>query len=254
MIKLQRKKDKKKTTAPAVECEEKMKKRMYVLATLMLSASILAACGKNNAQANNPGQPPNKGVEHSPQQITPINQASLQNSQGASNSVNVDTSAYIGEERALSTALEHAGVANESVMYKLVKLDYDDGIWAYDVEFYAGTQEYDYKIDASTGTVLSYDYDMEGFFDPNAVQGGYGTAPVGGTPGGTPAVSLETAQQTALAQVPGATANNIRIYADYDDGRMTYEGKIIYNNIEYDFSIDANTGNILEWEAESIYH
>ncbi len=250
MINSQRKKIRKKTTAPAVECEEKMKKRMYVLATLMLSASLLAACGNNNAQANNAGQPLANGVQQSPQPITPINQASLQNSQGASSSVNVDTSSYIGEEKALSAALQHAGVAKESVMYQLVKLDYDDGIWAYDVEFYAGTQEYDYKIDASTGTVLSYDYEMEGFFDPNAVQGGFGAAPAGGTP----AVTLETAQQTALAQVPGATANNIRIYADYDDGRMTYEGKIIYNNIEYEFSIDANTGNIIEWEAESIYH
>ena len=46
---------------------------------------------------------------------------------------------------------------------------------------------------------------------------------------------------------------HIRIKQDYDDGRVIYEGKIIYQQMEYDFEIDSFTGNILDWEAESIY-
>ena len=29
-----------------------------------------------------------------------------------------------------------------------------------------------------------------------------------------------------------------------------YEGEIIYQMVEYDFEIDANTGTILEWSEE----
>ena len=32
-----------------------------------------------------------------------------------------------------------------------------------------------------------------------------------------------------------------------------YEGKIVYNEREYEFDIDANTGEIVSWEEESIY-
>ena len=40
---------------------------------------------------------------------------------------------------------------------------------------------------------------------------------------------------------------------DYDDNRPEYEGKIIYGNMEYEFTIDANTGEILEWDMDSVY-
>lgn len=40
---------------------------------------------------------------------------------------------------------------------------------------------------------------------------------------------------------------------DYDDVRWEYEGEIRYGTMEYDFTIDASTGAILEWDAESIY-
>ena len=38
-----------------------------------------------------------------------------------------------------------------------------------------------------------------------------------------------------------------------EDGRTVYEGKFFYNEMEYEFEIDAQTGTILEWDAESIY-
>ncbi len=56
--------------------------------------------------------------------------------------------------------------------------------------------------------------------------------------------------QIALDRVSGATAQDVRIELDRDDGRYKYEGEIIYNNMEYDFEIDANSGTILEWSEE----
>ena len=42
----------------------------------------------------------------------------------------------------------------------------------------------------------------------------------------------------------------MRIKLDYDDGYYKYEGDVIYNQVEYDFEMDANTGNFLEWEED----
>ena len=50
-----------------------------------------------------------------------------------------------------------------------------------------------------------------------------------------------------------ATDSNLRIKTDYDDGIMKYEVKIVYNEMKYEFDIDAATGTILEWESESVY-
>ena len=63
-------------------------------------------------------------------------------------------------------------------------------------------------------------------------------------------VSREKAIDIALAKVAGASDNDIRIELDYDDGRYKYEGDIIYERVEYDFEIDANTGDVLEWSEE----
>ena len=54
----------------------------------------------------------------------------------------------------------------------------------------------------------------------------------------------------ALERVPGATEQDIRIELDYDDGQYKYEGDIIYDQKEYDFEIDANSGTFLEWSEE----
>lgn len=62
------------------------------------------------------------------------------------------------------------------------------------------------------------------------------------------------AKEIALAKVSGATESDIRSFErEIDDGRLEYEGEIIYNNYEYDFTIDGTTGSILSWEVESIY-
>ena len=64
------------------------------------------------------------------------------------------------------------------------------------------------------------------------------------------AISLEEARDIALARVDGATTSNISIELDRDDGWYVYEGEIFYNGMEYEFEIDADSGNILKWEEE----
>ena len=152
-------------------------------------------------------------------------------------------------ERAKQIALKHAGVSASQATFVRAHLDYDDGRWEYEVEFIvssgSGYTEYDYDIDAASGRILSYDRDAE-YYRPSTSTGNGSTANV--------QVSEATAKQTALSRVPGAsTANIYEFKLDYDDGRWEYEGKIIYNYMEYEFTIDANTGRITDWEVDSVF-
>ena len=58
------------------------------------------------------------------------------------------STADIGEQAAQSAALSHAGSVKRSGVLR-VKRDYDDGRLEYEVEFWAGTTEYEYKIDGT---------------------------------------------------------------------------------------------------------
>ena len=67
-------------------------------------------------------------------------------------------------------------------------------------------------------------------------------------------ISETDAKKLVLARVPGASDTNFKKFnLDFDDGRYEYEGKLVYNNIEYEFEIDAYSGNFRDWDAESIY-
>ena len=66
----------------------------------------------------------------------------------------------IGVEKAKSIALSHAGVSAGSVVFSKARQDRDDGVLIYDIEFYVqGVAEYEYEIDAATGSVRDYDTD-----------------------------------------------------------------------------------------------
>lgn len=143
-------------------------------------------------------------------------------------------------EQAKTKALEHAGLTADKVTFVQTKLDYDDGKQVYDVEFYTGTKEYDYEIDANTGAVISYDFDADHYTAPEASAG-------------TTAITADRAKEIALSQVAGATTADIYEFeTDYDDGRLAYEGKIIYDGREYEFEIDGYSGGIRSWESEPV--
>ena len=153
----------------------------------------------------------------------------------------------ITEQEAKDIATGNAGVTEEQIQYITVKQDWDDGQARYEVEFTAAGVEYDYELDASDGRILSADSEVidKGY---SASQDGAGTSQT--IPG---SVSIETAKQTVMDRIPGIDAGNIYIHPDYDDGISLYEGEAYYAEVKYEFEINAENGNIISWEAESIY-
>ena len=181
----------------------------------------------------------------------------------------------IGRDAALEAALEDAGVSESDTTRLKVSEDNDDGRKIYEIQFDAGEKEYDYEVSASDGKILSADVELINNgtsaqnSDTQSSTGAQDTGTQGSTSGGQAdsgaaqnqqsqtgtnsadvAVTLEEATAIALERVPGATENDIRIKLDRDDGVYKYEGDIIYEQREYDFEIDANTGTILEWSEE----
>ena len=152
----------------------------------------------------------------------------------------------VDEARAKEIALNHAGVKAADATVTKSKLDYEDGRQVYEIEFYvsgsSGYTEYDYEIEAATGKIVSYDHDAESY-----------APPAQSTNSGVK-VTEATAKKTALSRVSGATEKDIYEWKlDYDDGHTEYEGKIIYGGMEYEFTINAATGAVTEWDAESVY-
>lgn len=144
-------------------------------------------------------------------------------------------------KQAREKALAHAGFSDEQVTFLKTELDDDDGTKVYEVAFTATDgREYDYKIDVNTGDVISYDFDAESAMPPVS--------------DGDNMISAQKAQELALAQVPGATQSDILEFeTDHEDGRTQYEGKIVYEGMEYEFEIDAYSGAFRSWEAE-LFH
>ncbi len=176
-----------------------------------------------------------------PAQATDGGASAESSADGANSSANAsqstDGSAAITEDQAREIALADAGLTAEEVTFLKTQLDRDDGRLVYDVEFYtADYTEYDYEIDAADGTILSSDFDAEGY-----------TAPADSAT----AITADQAKEIALAEVPGATVDDIYEFElDRDDGRLEYEGAIWYDGTEYEFTIDGYSGAIRSWEAD----
>ena len=149
------------------------------------------------------------------------------------------TGSDIGAEKAKSIALSHAGFAASQVQRLKVEKDYDDGRLEYEVEFYAGTTEYDYTISGTDGTILKQDKEEHG--------GSQTTQPSAGSD-----IGAEKAKSIALSDA-GFTASqvqNLQVEKDNDDGRLEYQVEFRVNGTEYEYTISAADGTILERDID----
>lgn len=67
----------------------------------------------------------------------------------------------ISLDQAKKTALDHAGLTENEVKFSSAKLENDDGIYEYEIEFYQGQAEYEYEIDAVTGEIINSETDYD---------------------------------------------------------------------------------------------
>ena len=239
-------------------------KKMWITMLALTAAVSLTACG--TAAAASASQ--TSGV-------APVASPSGNGSTGlAGNTQSTD----IGESAAKEIAFTDAGISAEQVQYLWSKMDYDDGKAVYDVEFVVNGVEYDYEIDAVSGTILSVDQEADNYRAANQTAGTQAASQTSGNaaPQKTTAQSNSTAQtanqgstaqqnnyigeqaaQDAALAHAGVSAQNVsfvRTKLDWDNGRWQYEVEFYDQGTEYDYSIDAVTGEVLGYDYDAEYY
>lgn len=140
-------------------------------------------------------------------------------------------------DAAKAAALADAGLAESDVTFTKEKLDWDDGIAVYDIEFLTADTEYDYEIDAATGAVLDKSAEL---LRLNESQGQTMDASIG----------VESAKEIAAAHAGLSKEEAFFTKAELEHGRSEYEIEFYHDRIEYEYTIDAATGAILEYKSE----
>lgn len=239
-------------------------KKMWITMLALTAAVSLTACG--TAAAASASQASG---------VAPVASPSGNGSTGlAGNTQSTD----IGESAAKEIAFTDAGISAEQVQYLWSKMDYDDGKAVYDVEFVVNGVEYDYEIDAVSGTILSVDQEADNYRAANQTAGTQAasqtsgnaasqkttaqsnstaqTANQGSTAPQNNYIGEQAAQDAALAHA-GVSAQNVsfvRTKLDFDNGRWEYEVEFYDQGTEYDYSIDAVTGEVLGYDYDAEYY
>ena len=171
---------------------------------------------------------PRKDVENQP--------AANGNSTAQSQEDSLDT--------AKAAALKDAGLSESDVTFKKTELDHSHGTQVYDIEFYTSDTKYDYEIDASNGTVL----------EKNIEQFQSRTNPTDSTINNSSNdyIGVDRAKEIALnhAQMNESDVQFAKAKLENDDGGVEYEIEFYSGRTEYDYTIDAVSGNIIEYDVD----
>lgn len=161
-------------------------------------------------------------------------QGGSQSEQGGAGQISLD--------EAKQTALDDAGVASDAATFTKEKLDYDDGVSVYEIEFYTEAGNYEYEIDAATGAIVSRSeethHNNSGHSShSNTEHAILDSEAVKSIAAGQAGVSVEEVQFTKVKQ-------------DSEDGYAVYEVEFTKDGKEYEYTIDAATGAVLEFEVD----
>ena len=147
-------------------------------------------------------------------------------------------------DNAKAAALKDAGLSESDVTFKKTELDHSHGTQVYDIEFYTSDTKYDYEIDASNGTVL----------EKNIEQFQSRTNPTDSTINNSSNdyIGVDRAKEIALnhAQLSESDVQFAKAKLENDDGGVEYEIEFYSGRTEYDYTIDAVSGNIIEYDVD----
>ena len=149
----------------------------------------------------------------------------------------------ISADKAKEVCLGHAGVSADQAVFEKTKLDVDDGLQVYEMEFAADNAKYEYEINALSGEILSFSQKFKS-----------GTASSAGNGNTATEVTAAKAKEIAIqhAGVSSGEATFIKVELDREDGVQVYEIEFCVRSTEYEYEIRATDGSILHYESD--YH
>ena len=182
-------------------------------------------------------------------------QSTTQQSTTQNNNASTTRKAYIGESKAKSIMLNKVPGATISKFY----LD-NDATPEYDGELIKGDYEYDISVDAVTGEIREFSKERIRNYNNPTINNSTSTnsntnANNNVATNNNTNVNNRTyigeskAKSIMLSKVPGAT---IRGFHFDNDSTPEYEAELIKDGYEYDISVNALTGGIIEFSKERI--
>ena len=174
------------------------------------------------------------------------NKSSTPNNQNSNNS-------KITMEQAKDIALKHANLTSDQVSFIKTDTELENGIEVYNIEFSYENKEYDYKINSANGEIVEYDSDIEDYdiTQQQATKENKSVTPNNQNSNNSK-ITVEKAKEISLKHA-NLKDNQVvfdKTEMDYDNGVQVYDIEFHYNNIEYNYEIDANTGNILSYSQD----
>lgn len=189
--------------------------------------------------------------------------------------------AEITLEQAKEIALADAGLSITEVTFTKEKSDMDDGLSLYDIDFFKDNVEYEYEINAVTGAVYSKSRETlvtqtaqntapAASENPAPAPENVTTAPENAAPAPenvttapentapVPAessaksgyIGVEQAKSIALGHAGVSEVTYTKAKLDDEDGQIVYEIEFYKDGMEYDYTIRAVDGSIMEYESE----
>lgn len=192
--------------------------------------------------ANQASQPDANQTSQPDANQTPQGTDQNNGEQSANNQPQQSGDGQISIDTAKNTALADAGLSSSDVTFTKEKLDYEDGIAVYEIEFYTSTHEYEYEINAATGVICSKDVEERKT----------STGQSGDTGNSANYIGIDNAKSIAVSHAGFSVADVSfsKAKLDKDDGQTVYEIEFYKDGFEYEYKIDAVTGSILEYETD----
>ena len=226
----------------------KFKKTTLVIciAETIFVMGSMTACGTKNGNAVPQQETVSSGETQSEVQSNAAQEATAQpyTAQQNANQSIPGGNEQISLESAKNIALTDAGLSSSDVNYTKEKLDYEDGIAVYEIDFYTGNMEYEYEINATTGAVYSKSVET------HHNQTGHGHNGHAGTPDNY--IGTDSAESIALnhAGFSETEVSRLKSEFDIDDGMAVYEVEFDKDGREYDYTINATDGAIIEYDID----
>ncbi len=176
------------------------------------------------------------------------NEQSKNNVENDSNTQKEETNSndIISLETAKNKALSDAGVSASKCTFTKAKLDIDDGIKVYDIEFKTSSKEYEYEIDAKTGKIRNKEIEnIKGNSKSST------TTSNTNKDNNSSYIGIDKAKSIALTHAGVSNVTFEKAKLDRDDGKTVYEIEFYKGGMEYSYEIDALTGKILDYEKEN---
>lgn len=145
-------------------------------------------------------------------------------------------SSFITLEAAKEIALKHADlIGNREATFVKEEFDHEKG--QYELEILCGGYEYEVKVDARTGNVIKMEVEATKHTAPDI---------------SLKKVTLEEAKALVLKDLNLKTATFDK--EEYDSYEEEYELELTVNGVEYEYTVSATTGQIIErnWDKKEM--